>query len=131
MKKLLFLVGAMFVVLMSSCGGGSTPSDKAKEVIGIMQDGNAEALADQLVQDEEVSAEEKAAGVALMQFAIAEQQKQNGKILDYKILNETISEDGTKAEVEVEFKYEKKDKPEVDKLKFELVNGEWKLSMGK
>jgi hypothetical protein len=160
MKKVLSLLVAVLVMAgVSSCGGGSdTPSGITKsyltaqknndfdKVVQIYVENQKNYTAPQTAEEKAKQKEESKALVAKMKAAAAEQESkakeegkdskeyqkfQEGKIAKFKIVEETIAEDGATAtvkavvtnglgeETESTFNFEKKD------------NGKWRLNQGK
>ncbi len=136
MKKALLLSACLFVMaLISSCGGGSaTPADEALKCVELIQNGDYEALVDEIQMKEDATAEEiaqfKEMMVAMGKEKGAKQIEAKGGIASYKVVKEDIAEDGQTAKVEVEVTYGN-GKTEIEKYNMALVDGNWKMSLDK
>ncbi len=109
MKKLLLLVSAIALTLFTACGGGGakTPSEKAIEMMGYIQDGDYTAYVDNLYADKgkELKAEEKAEFVSMLEAKGTQLQEKEGGIKGCEVLEEKISEDGNSATVKMKVLY--------------------------
>ncbi len=136
MKKLFLLASCLFVlVLAASCGGSgaSTPSDEALKCVALIQDGNYEALVEEIQFDQDTP--EKVEQAKQMLIAMgkdkgAKQIEAKGGITDYKVVEETIAEDGQTAKVKVDVTY---GNGSVETEKYNMVNvdGTWKMTIDK
>ncbi len=133
-KVLLFSVCLFAMAFMSSCGGGSTPSDEALKCVELLQKGDYEALVDELKMDEDATPEEIEQGkqmfVALGKEKGGKQIEAKGGISSYKVVEETIAEDGKTAVVKVDITYGNGE-TETEKYDMELVDGKWKITLDK
>ena len=133
MKKLIALfavVAAMFAVSCSS----PTPSDAAVDIYQLIIDCKYEAAVEEFYFDSEDPAEveqAKAMFVSLFKEKAAPQFEEKGGIVKVEALNETISEDGKSAEVELKLTYGDgtEETENVDMVCNEA--GEWKASIKK
>lgn len=97
MKKKLFVLLSLFVLLLSGCGNTDTPTSKVEEFLGKYQSMDSEVLAqlDNIISnDTSMNDEQKKDYQALM-----EKQYQN---LSYKIKEEEIDGDNATVLVEIE-----------------------------
>jgi predicted SnoaL-like aldol condensation-catalyzing enzyme len=130
-----FLVAAAAVVLAASCGGGgNSPSGITKSIYSQFQKGNYEkgvkVFVAHLDSDEEGIADEKQQVItAFTEKAKASMDKQGG-IKSFKIVKETISEDGLKATVELITTYGN-GSTEDESLQFAKKDGKWKILFNK
>lgn len=130
MKKL--FLGAIALVAMfivTSCGGGAnTPSEKALEMYGYIQDGDFDSYVDGIYFKESDRKDEKK--MSEFKSMISEKGKQTLEkcegIKDVEVLEEVISEDGKSATVKVKLTFGNGD-DDTKSDKFILdENGEWK-----
>ncbi len=137
MKKLFLIASCLFaMVLATSCGGSgaSTPADEALKCVKMLQDGNYEALVEEIQFDEDATAEEveqsKQMLLAMAKDKGAKQIEEKGGITSYEVVEETIAEDGQTAKVKVAVTY---GNGKTENEKYDLVNvdGTWKLTLGK
>ena len=131
MKKLLFgIFTCLCALIMVSCGGDSTPTAKAEAYLDAMKDGNYAELVDQLHFKQEMTEEDKAQLVTMLEQKAKESIEKDGAMESYEIISETISEDGTEAKVECITKHAGgKEKNET--IKLVNIDGEWLVNSGK
>ena len=125
---------ALSALLLTACGGASTPSDAAAKVYDLMIDGDYEAVSKTFYFGEK-SAEEEAQAQAmilsmLQQKAVPQIEKKGG-LKSVEVLGETIAEDGKSAKVEVKLLYGNGTE-ETSKVDMALdAKGNWRPSMKK
>ncbi len=131
--KLLFgiaLITAMFTLV--TCGegglGGSTPGDVVKISAGNIADEDYDALVALYVNKngEALSKEEQDKVKAIMPRMKEEIDKKGG-IKEVIITEETISEDGTTAQVNSQVVFGDGEKSDGDAAELMMVDGEWKI----
>lgn len=125
---------ALSALLLTACGGASTPSDAAANVYDLMIDGDYEAVSKTFYFGEK-SAEEEAQAQAmilsmLQQKAVPQIEKKGG-LKQVEVLGETIAEDGKSAKVEVKLLYGNGTE-ETSKVDMALdAKGNWRPAMKK
>lgn len=134
MKKMFMMMVALSALLLTACGGASTPSDAAAKVYDLMIDGDYEAVSKTFYFGEK-SAEEEAQAQAmilsmLQQKAVPQIEKKGG-LKQVEVLGETIAEDGKSAKVEVKLLYGNGTE-ETSKVDMALdAKGNWRPAMKK
>jgi len=135
MKKKLSVIGLLVIMMaigsmMISCGGGkSTPSKAALAFTENIEKGNYDAAFNMLQGADEATAEEEEKIKAFLSESHKE-MKNKGGISNKEVLSETLSDDGTTANVEMKVTYGDGTTDESDT---KLVNTDdgWKISMEK
>ncbi|GBD87394.1 lumazine-binding domain protein [bacterium BMS3Abin03] len=132
--KLLFsiaLIAAIFALV--SCGeggvaGSSTPGDVVKTAIENIANENYDAVLTVYVtkKGKELSKEEKNKVKAFLPSAKEDLDKNDG-LKEVKIINETISEDGTTAVVKAQVIYGNGKKGRESSTKLINVDGKWRI----
>lgn len=126
MKKFLSMAAMLlFVGFMVSCGP-ATPSDIAADSIEYIKAGDYESY----VNTFDMSVEEKQQYREMCEKKVSKGLEQKGGITSYKVVSETISEDGTQATVEVLITYGDAES-EISKFKFVKDGEVWKQVMAK
>lgn len=135
MKKIFgFMVLAIAIFALSSCGGGNTPSAVAEKAVKCIQAEDYEGYVNLMnieVKEGEDIENAKTMLVALMKEKGGKSMKEKEGIKSYEILSEEIAEDGNTAVVKVKIVYGNGTE---DEQKIKLVkdkDGEWKLSDAK
>ncbi|MFI3277321.1 MAG: DUF4878 domain-containing protein [Rikenellaceae bacterium] len=135
MKKLFTLLTCVCAfAFMVSCSSSSSPSTVAIKQIKAMQSEDYKAFGDLLyIKGDAEAAEKKREQYVKMVTEMTESQKKRNKydpIASYEVLSETISEDGTKATVElaVVSKAGKESKMETDLIS---IDGKWYIDSRK
>ena len=134
MKKLFTLFAVAVAMFMASCAGApATPSDAAVEYYQYVANGDYEAFADAIhfdTTDPEEIAEGKAMITSFYKEKAEPEIKSKGGIKSIEALNETISEDGNTANVELKIVYGDGSEKTED-AKMVKVEGKWLLSFDK
>ena len=126
MKKFLSMAAMLlFVGFMVSCGP-ATPSDIAADSIEYIKAGDYESY----VNTFDMSVEEKQQYREMCEKKVSKGLEQKGGITSYKVVSETISEDGTEATVEMLITYGNGES-ETTKFKFVKDGEVWKQVMAK
>ena len=128
-KVLLFAASLAVVVLMTACGGGSTPSDSAKECVELMKAGDFKTLVEKMHFDESMTAEQqqgtKDLFVSMGNEKVSKEIESKGGIKSYEVIEETIAEDGKSAVVKMKITYGD-DSTKDQSYDLVLVDGTWK-----
>lgn len=133
MKKFLslFIFAALFS-FAASCSSSNTPSAVAEEITECFKSGDYEALDNLIYADEndEEAQQAKAMVIGMIQGKGKAAIDKHKGITSYKVLSETISEDGNSAEVKVEVTY---GDGEVDTNDYDMVkvDGKWYTTVKK
>lgn len=131
MKNLLFAIfTCLCALIMVSCGGGSTPTAKAEAYLDAAKDGNYAEMVDQLHFKKEMTDEQKAQLVTMLEEKAQKSIEKDGAMESYEIISETISEDGTEAKVECLSKYST-GKEKTETIKLVNIDGNWLVDSGK
>ena len=126
MKKFLSMAAMLlFVGFVVSCGP-ATPSDIAADSIEYIKAGDYESY----VNTFDMTVEEKQQYREMCEKKVSKGLEKKGGVTGYKVVNETISEDGTEATVEMLITYGNADS-EISKFKFVKDGEEWKQVMAK
>lgn len=136
MKSLKILFGIALITAvfaLASCGEGgarvsSTPGDVVKTMVENIADGNYDALVAISVtkKGEALNEEERAKIMAFLPEGKKEIDKKGG-LKEVVILEETISEDGTTANVKAQLIYGNGEKGSKSDTKLIEVNGKWRI----
>ncbi|MDD4848360.1 MAG: DUF4878 domain-containing protein [Bacteroidales bacterium] len=125
MKKLVYVVMACLALVFVSCGGSKTPGDVAKSFYENVAAGNYEAAIADFYQSTDATDDETQFLTSLLEKGKA-QLDEKGGLKDVQILKETISEDGTTAEVTLNMIFNDGTSEETNEsLKLD-ENGNWK-----
>ena len=134
MKKLLTLFAVAVAMFMVSCSSApATPSDAAVGYYQCVADGDYEAIADAIhyaTTDPEEIAESKAMITSFYKEKAEPEIKSKGGIKSIEALNETISEDGNTANVQLKVVYGDGSEKNED-IKLVKVDGKWMLAFDK
>lgn len=125
---------ALSALLLTACGGASTPSDAAAKVYDLMIDGDYEAVSKTFYFGEkspEEEAQAQAMILSMLQQKAVPQIEKKGGLKSVEVLGETIAEDGKSAKVEVKLLYGNGTE-ETSKVDMALdAKGNWRPSMKK
>ena len=128
-KVLLFAVSLVVMVMMTACGGSSTPSDSAKECVELMKAGDYKTLVEKIHFDENMTAEQQQATkdliVSMANEKVAKEIESKGGIKSYEVIEENIAEDGKTAVVKMKITYGD-DSTKDQSYDMVLVDGLWK-----
>ena len=126
MKKFVSMAAMLLLVgIMVSCGP-ATPSDIAVDSVKYIMVGDYESY----VNTFDMTVEEKQQYREMCEKKVTKGLQEKNGVADYKIVSETISEDGTKATVEALITYGNGES-ETTKFKFVKAGEEWKQVMAK
>ena len=126
MKKFLSMAAMLLLVgFMVSCGP-ATPSDIAADSIEYIKAGDYESY----VNTFDMTVEKKQQYREMCEKKVTKGLQEKNGVADYKIVSETISEDGTKATVEALITYGNGES-ETTKFKFVKDGEVWKQVMAK
>lgn len=126
----MFLAVFTFMAFLVSCSGGvNSPAAVSKSFIQKVEKGDTESAAKMFEGMENATEEEMQKSKALLDESSKEIASKGG-VKKVDVLNETISEDGQNASVEMKVTY---GNGEEDKSITKLINTEdgWKLTLGK
>lgn len=134
MKKLFTLFAVAVAMFMVACSTApATPSDAAVGYYQCVADGDYEAIADAIhyaTTDPKEIAESKAMITSFYKEKAEPEIKSKGGIKSIEALNETISEDGNTANVELKIVYGDGSEKSED-VKMVKVEDKWLLSFDK
>lgn len=134
MKKFFSLLAVAVAMFMVSCAGApATPSDAAVEYYQYVANGDYEAFADAIhfdTTDPEEIAESKAMITSFYKEKAEPEIKSKGGIKSIEALNETISEDGNTANVQLKVIYGDGSEKTED-VKLVKVDNKWLLAFDK
>ncbi len=132
MKKLftLFTV-ALTLVAFVSCSSGSTPSAIAEQYASAVKNGDIKKIEKLFYFEDTTEGEQMKAMVGnIFETKVAPENEKKGGIASFEVGEETISEDGTSANVDITFTY---GNGETDDEEVDLINvdGKWYLEASK
>lgn len=135
MKNLNYLALVLLMLgLTVSCATKSSPGAAAKQYMEYMADGNVDKFIDGIAFDEDVTKEEIEQGKTMMKSLIEEKAvpalEEKGGLKSVEVISEEISEDGKTATVTLKQTYGNGEFDE-DETNMVLVDGRWKIEMGK
>ena len=131
MKKLtivLSLALASVLFFTTSCGGPSTPGDISIKFLNSMAAGDVDAVIDIMGGTTEGASEDEVAKMNALVLAQQEEIEGKGGIKSVDVVEEKISEDGSKATVKLKVVYGNGDE-DTQKYKYNMTDGKWKYSM--
>jgi len=132
MKKLTIIFGIAIIGLLlftTSCGP-SSPSDVAISTINNIQSGNTDDVIAALSFDgKELSEEDITKFKAALESGSADMKKKGG-IKSLEVINETINDDGSEAEIELKTIFENGEE-DTEPLTLVKEDGVWKIAMYK
>lgn len=135
-RKLNFLItmtimSCVLVTINSCAGGGSSPSDKAMDIVSYMQDKDFSSYVDELyiAPGQEMTGDEKKEIVVLFEEKGSLMLEENKGIESYELVSEVLAEDANSATVTINIVYGN-GKSEAQALKMiKDANGDWKNQM--
>jgi hypothetical protein len=136
MKKIAYLmVIVVLSVFVASCAAKKdSPADAAKNIASLFQKKNYTAIVDCIAFDENETPENIAAQKNLYENIFSEKAGESfdekGGIKSYEVLEETISDDGTKASVKMQYNYGDGSSEEISN-DFVRVNDKWMMEINK
>ena len=129
MKKLLsFAAVCLFVAVLCSCGGPSTPEEVTAKAIKCIIDKDYKGYVDMMAFKSEKTDEQKQQIIALVQDKMEKEVQKKEGIKDFTVGEPTIEED--KAVVPYTLNYGNGDTKD-DKMKLINVDGKWMIDSGK
>ena len=131
MKKMIAMTGFLFLVilLINSCGGplskSASPSDVVKKAYDLMASKDYKAVAELYVSEEgkPLTTDESKKMEGLLGMASSKNEEKGG-IKEVQIIEESISEDGNKAEVKSKIIFNNGTE-DTDHAKLVKVDGKW------
>lgn len=131
MKKMIRLMAVAIVAMaMVACGSSNTPENATKAMLKSFQNGDYQALIEQVHFSKEVSQEDKDQLVALVQAKVAPEIKKKDGIKNFEVGEAELAEDGQSAKVSYKIIYGNGSE-EAKTQKLVLVDGKWLLDEGK
>lgn len=131
MKKMIRLMAVAIVAMaMVACGSSNTPENATKAMLKSFQNGDYQALIEQVHFSKEVSQEDKDQLAALVQAKVAPEIKKKDGIKNFEVGEAELAEDGQSAKVSYKIIYGNGSE-EAKTQKLVLVDGKWLLDEGK
>lgn len=121
---------AIVAMAMVACGSSNTPENATKAMLKSFQNGDYQALIEQVHFSKEVSQEDKDQLAALVQAKVAPEIKKKDGIKNFEVGEAELAEDGQSAKVSYKIIYGNGSE-EAKTQKLVLVDGKWLLDEGK
>jgi uncharacterized protein (UPF0179 family) len=130
MKKIISgALAILCVLLMVSCSP-NTPTSVAEAYLDDLKDGNYKELVDQMHFKKEMTEQDKAELVKMLEDKATKTLEKKGAIQGYEITSEEISADGNSATVRYTMTYANT-KDENEKVKLVKIEDKWVVDSGK